>query len=130
MVNVHGEEAYTKRKVTKLVTEETREKRRIATKRLHQDGTFLNTHVKRETLLEFVQVYDQLLSDLFSSDEYDGNHYKQKWEIYFRITANELEERSLEDIFANIRRGGLTGYGTRRLLWAQRAFEDNFFEYI
>jgi hypothetical protein len=127
MLNIHGELAYTKRKNTKPVTEETKAKKRLATLKLHDEGTFKNTHVKRETLLEFVNTYDRFLDDLFKSNEYDGGEYKRKWQHYFRVRGRDLEERSLEELIKDMNRGHLSGYAMDRLKWAQRALEEEYY---
>ena len=126
MQDFHNEGAYTKRKYRVPMSDATKEKKRIVTARLHEDGIFRNTHIKREILLEFVDIYDHFLTDLFKSDEYDGGKYEREWSDWYRIRAVDLEERDLKDIIIDLKNGHFSSYAQQRMKWVQRALDENY----
>jgi hypothetical protein len=73
----------------------------------HRQGSFKNTHVKRETLLEFVNLYDEFIQDLFCyiEDDEQGLMFKYAWNTQFRITDRHLARSSLKDIVHDIKYG-------------------------
>lgn len=124
MANVHGEAPFQKRKMKKAPSQRTILKKSAATKALHANGTFLNTHVKKEVLLEFVDIYDRFLNEVFRSDEYEGGDYKRKWLYFYRIQSRDLEERSLERLISDIKEGGGSMYYERALARLERDFDE------
>ena len=124
MQDIHGTLPCQKRKVTAPVSSATKEKRRLVTTRRHQEGAFLNTHIKKQVLVEFIELYDRFMQDLFNSDEYSGNDFKTTWIRNFRITASVLKELPLEELIEGIKEGSFSNYFSKRFRWLQRELED------
>ena len=123
MIHVHDILPSQKRKASNPVRDSTKERRRMVTKQLHEEGIFKNTHVKRQVLLDYIDLYDRFLERLFSSEEYYGSNFKNSWRNYYRITRSDLEERSLEDLTEAIKEGDFSNTQRRRL---DRLREDLF----
>jgi hypothetical protein len=87
----------TKRK-SKPVSALTRTKRKDNANIQHQQRKFLNTHVKKETLKEFVELYDEFIQSLFASEEYSGSHFKTAWNLHYRTKAMDLDYADLDSI--------------------------------
>ena len=115
MLDAHGENPFQKRKITQPLSQNTIEKKRAAAQALHANGAFLNTHVKKEVLYEFVDLYDRFLRELFKSDEYDGSEYYTKWLYHYRIQSIDLNERSLETVIKDIKEGAGSMFYRRKL---------------
>jgi hypothetical protein len=120
MSNIHGALPSQKRKVNAAVSDTTKEKRRLTTIRLHKEGAFLNTHIKKQVLMDFIDLYDSFLQRLFSSDEYRGAEFKTTWRNHYRITARDLEEKTLEELVEDVKEGSFSNYAMNRLRWLER----------
>lgn len=89
-------------------------RRQEATRRQHANGSFRNTHVKRETLVHFIDLYDKFLKNLFRSQEYVGFDFKEAWDTVFRISKSDLEESTLEELIEEIENGSRERPSSRR----------------
>jgi hypothetical protein len=114
MLNAHGENPFQKRKITQPLSQNTIEKKRAVAQALHANGAFLNTHVKKEVLYEFVDLYDTFLRELFRSREYDREEFHVLWLHHYRIQSNDLDERSLESLIKDIKAGAGSMFYRRR----------------
>jgi hypothetical protein len=123
MDEIHNHLPIQKRKV-KLIQMETSSIRSVVAKKRHEDGAFLNTHIKRDTLKAFIRIYDEFITDLFRSDEYDGSRYRRLWFSHFRISPNDLDECSLEAIIESINAGYISRSRSREA--RHREFDDMF----
>lgn len=118
---IHTEKAYQKRKMSKSTSSKcSTERKSAATKALHSTGAFLNTHVKRAVLEEFVDLYDNFLNQLFRSDEYEGGRFKSQWQYYYRIQSGDLEYKPLERLISDIKAGYGSMYQERALARLER----------
>jgi hypothetical protein len=82
----------------------------------------MNTHVKRATLIELIELYDNFLNDLFESEEYDGDRFHYTWRNVFRIRPSELEQQPLQKIIEEIKDGYRSRTRLREL--SRRFYED------
>lgn len=71
----------------------------------HSRGRFRNTHVKKDTLLLFLSMYEEFLNDLFNSDEYEGREFKELWNSHFRIREQDLKYQTLDEIVEDLCNG-------------------------
>lgn len=125
MMNVHDSLPSQKRRTVIETTNATKEKRRMVTTQLHEDGVFKNTHVKRQVLSDFIDLYDNFLKRLFASDEYYGSEFKNIWRNYYRVSSRDLEERTLEDLTDAIKEGDFSNTHRRGLRWLRENFSDD-----
>ena len=119
MSRVHQSEPFHKRRVKQLCSEYVIQKRREVAKQQHQEGKFRNTHVKREVLLQFIEIYDDFLTYVFREGYFDDSSLKSKWNDHLRITRRDLENNSLEEIVSELESNYLNR--TRRLILSHRA---------
>ncbi len=57
-----------KRKTRKPCSNELIQKRRRQARDQHRQGSFLNTHVKKQTLVELIWLYDDVVQELFRTE--------------------------------------------------------------
>ena len=126
MCNVHQCGTGQRRKVRKPVSKYLSKVRSQNAKKQHQNGSFQNTHVKKETLIEFVKLYDEFVQDIISKTRTYNEAFLIDWEKYFRITEADLMERSLEGIIDRIK-NDYESYSRRQdRRW--RETEDDLYE--
>ncbi len=123
MESVHGCLPIQKRRVRKPVSSYVSKVRSQNTARQHRMGTFLNTHVKRETLLEFVKLYDEFVQDLLERVRYYDQRFCLDWDKYFRIDERDLINNSLEEIIIEIKNGFESRKRKRQKIWREREAE-------
>jgi hypothetical protein len=114
LYDTHDSLPFQKRRHTKPCSEAVRQLRRERARNQHDSGVFLNTHVKKETLVEFVRLYDDFLADMFRDIGYEGDdHYKRTWNDNIRIRPGDLDRYTLESMVDNRKNAWLGRYRRR-----------------
>ena len=84
----------------------------------HNTGVFLNTHVKKETLVEFVRLYDDFIQDMFRNTSFGDDQYQRTWNDNLRIRPRDLDNYSLESMIEN-RKDACLGRYRKRDRWCE-----------
>jgi hypothetical protein len=116
----HACPAMQKRRTRKPCSKYLIQKRRDNAIDQHNSGKFLNTHVKKETLLDFIRIYDDFIQDLFGTIGRDAQSLQRVWNRHLRIRPSDLEVHPLEDMVFNMKEV----YTSRA---RRRALEDDHF---
>jgi hypothetical protein len=87
-----------KRKTRKPCSKELIEKRRRQARDQHRQGSFLNTHVKKQTLLELIRLYDDFVQELFRTIGPEADSMKSTWEYDIRIRPSDLDRFNLDSM--------------------------------
>jgi hypothetical protein len=90
--------AMQKRKTRKPCSNELIQKRRRQARDQHRQGSFLNTHVKKQTLVELIWLYDDVVQDLFRTIGPEADSMKCIWEYDIRIKPSDLDRFNLDSI--------------------------------
>jgi hypothetical protein len=64
----------------------------------HERGIFLNTHVKKETLIEFTRIYDDFIQELFRTIGSEAYRLQRVWNTHLRITPGDLNVHPLDSL--------------------------------
>lgn len=127
MEQVHQKPPIQKRKVRKPCSNYVVKARSTNAIKQHLKGSFLNTHVKKETLLEFIDLYDEFFRDLLNHVRGGKEFFKEHYEKYFSITGRDLEMFSLDALIRDIKDNRKTYITRSGMLQAQYAENENEF---
>jgi hypothetical protein len=116
LYDTHDSLPLQRRRHTKPCSEPVRQLRRERARNQHNTGVFLNTHVKKETLVEFVRLYDDFIQDMFRNTSFGDDQYQRTWNDNLRIRPRDLDNYSLESMIEN-RKDACLGRYRKRDRW-------------
>ena len=131
---VHECDPFQKRKVRKPCSSYVTKARSERTRTNHQQGIYRNTHVKKDTLKRFVQMYDDFIQDLFLRIQFQDRSFERKWDRHFRITDEDLDHLTLEEILDHISHYYESRWNRREVILGglrpQHVYDEEYDEYL